>query len=154
MAVTDSDSLSGSLEIVGRPRAIKWSTPLEFIKFLTEIFRVKFPVNPGNKFIVTGPASPSPDDQFSLWAKSDKSGNPQGWWSFVRGQWRRFYTPIPGEIAWVYGDSTKPPDGWQFIDESIPGFPAGFVAQLKRQYYENPVSAGNYIYFAVRYIGY
>lgn len=152
MATTDFDTLRGRLKLTGRPANLCWGNPLEFIKLLTKLLSVEFPVNMDLKLIVVGHQTPSPDDADKMWAQTDTNGNPLGWFKKIKGQWRKFYTVVPGEVRWVIGNSATPPDGWQTIDESTPGLSPGLVSKIKSQYVSN--STGGYSYYAVRYIGY
>lgn len=154
MAIIDKDGLTGSLEIVGAPQAIKWGRPWEFIKFLVSALRVRFPVNKGLRFINIGQATPSPDDSDTMWAKSDKNQNPLGWFKLIKGSWRKFYTLPIGAVIEIIGDSAHPPEGFQVLDENVPGLGAALVTELKKEYTPNPNAPGTYIRFKVRYIGY
>lgn len=154
MAITDTDELVGKLEISGRPRDLCWGKPWDFIKSLTEIVRVRFPSGKGHALIVSSHETPSPDDVYKLWARFDKNRNPLGWFAHIKGKWRRFYTPAPGEVKWFIGDSANPPEGWQALTADAGGVNASIVAKLVPNYVENPNLPGTYIYFAARYFGY
>lgn len=152
MAANDFDTLEGKLEVVSRPATLCYGKPWDFVRSLIKILRVTFPVNRNNKFIVEGHETPGTDDIDTLWARFDPSRNPIGWFAFVKGQWRRFYTPVPGELRWVVGDSNTPPSGWVAITSTGSGVDQAILDELKSQYVE--ISSGRYSYYAVRYVGY
>lgn len=152
MANTDFDTLSGQLTIGERPTKLSYGKPWDFVKALTSILKVSFPVNRNNKFVVDGSEAPNVDDRDKLWARFNSSRVPMGWFTYVKGKWRRFYTPAPGEVRFVIGDSDHPPDGWQTINDDVSGIKRQILDKLKGEYVED--TPGHYIYFAVRYIGY
>lgn len=152
MAVTDFDTLVGELEISARPATLCYGRPWDFVSNLVKILTVKFPVNRNNKFIVSGPETPGTDDTDKLWAKFTRNRSPLGWWAFINGNWRRFYTVVPGEIRWIIGDSSDIPEGWVLVSSSTPGADSEVLTQLLSQFVEN--GSGGYKYFAIRYIGY
>lgn len=152
MASDEFDTLEGKLEIASRPATLCYGKPLTFIETLTKILRATFPVHNNHKFIVVGNEFPSTDDIDTLWARFDSGGNPMGWFAFIKGQWQRFYTPIPGEIRWIVGDSDNPPEGWKPIVEQGAGIDAAILAKLMLSYVE--ISVDRYSFFAVRYVGY
>lgn len=152
MAVTDRDTLEGELVEVGRPRNISWGKPEDFIALLIRILRVKFPVNQGVDFITKGFRTPSVDDRNRMWARTDKNGNPEGWFSFVKGKSRQWYDVAPGEVRWFIGHSSNPPAGWQVILPSVGGIPAAVVDSYVSRYVTD--DADGYISYAARYIGY
>ena len=154
MAVTDTDSLVGELELVTRPQNLCWGKPLDFVKTLIDIVKVKFPISRGNKFVVVGHETPGTDDVDKQWARFDQNRNPLGWHAFVKGQWRKYYTVVPGEIRWIIGDSDNPPSGWQLVDENISGLNINIVNKLKAQYVAFEGDPTRFMYFAVRYFGY
>ena len=154
MAITDTDDLVGKLEVSGRPRDLCWGKPWDFIKALTRILVVRFPARRGHSFVYSGSEAPSPDDVNLLWARIDKNRNPLGWFAHVKGEWQRFYTPVPGELRWIIGDSTNPPKGWQAVTADAGGVNPSILAKLTPNYVENPNNPGTYIYFAARYLGY
>jgi len=152
MAGEDFDTLAGKLEIASRPSTLCYGKPLEFIDKLVEIFRATFPVNKNHKFVVYGSGQPGVDDIDKLWAKFSSDGQPQGWFAFIKGTWQRFYTPVPGEIRWIVGDSNNPPAGWSPITGVGAKVTSAILAELTSHYVE--ISAGRYSYYAVRYVGY
>ncbi len=152
MAVTDKDTLVGSLEVTTKPYELCWGKPWDFVKQLVNILKVKFPVNQGNQFVVSGFNTPTTDDVGLMWARFDKSRNPLGWYGFVKGQWQKFFTLYGGEIRWIIGDSQAIEPGWQLIDTNTAGIDADVIVKIKSMYVER--SAGRYKYFAVRYVGY
>ena len=152
MAVTDRDSLEGELVVTGQPKSLSWGKPADFIALLVRILRVQFPVNQGVDFIVQGFKTPGVDDRHRMWARRDKNGNPDGWWSFIKGRQRKVYDVAPGEVRWFNGHSSSPPDGWQVITPEAGGMDAAVVASYVSQYVTD--GADGYIKFAARYIGY
>ena len=154
MAITEKDGLAGKLVPIGIPKDLQWSTPANFVNALVEMLRVVFPFSPVLKLIVTGHRQPSPDDIDTVWARTDRNGNPLGWHGFFDGQWRQFHTAAAGEVRWFIGSSANPPEGWQFIDEDASGITLDIVTKLKTEYVEHPTEDGQYVYYAARYIGY
>lgn len=155
MAATDFDYLDGKLEIFDRPATLRFGRPWDFVAALTRILKVRFPVGRNHKLTIVGTDTPSPDDTDKLWVKVDRERNPMGFYSFVKGQFRRYYSPAPGEIRWVWGDSNYPPDGWRVVDnDTAPQIPASVRNQLKVQYVPTPGDPLRYLYFAVWYAGY
>lgn len=152
MANTDFDTLIGELQISERPGSLCYGKPWDFVGILTKILKVSFPVNRNNKFVVIGHETPAIDDQDKMWARFTSSRVPLGWFTYVKGKWRRFYTAAPGEVRWFIGDSTKPPDGWQTIDENVSGISNAILDKLKILYVED--TPGHFVFFAARYIGY
>lgn len=152
MAVTDKDTLTGSLQIVSKPFELCWGKPWDFVKQLVNILKVKFPVNQGNQFIVTGWETPSTDDTGLMWARFDKNRNPLGWYAFIKNQWQKFYTTLNGEVRWVIGDSASIESGWVLIDNNTAGIDSDIVAKIMQDYVI--ITPGRYKYFAVKYVGY
>lgn len=153
MALTDFDTLVGELEIATRPATLCFGKPWDFVENLVKFLRVKFPVNRNNNFIVAGSETPSVDDTDKLWAKFSRNRSPLGWYAFISGKWRRFYTVVPGEIRWVAGDSENPPEGWAVVTQTSTGVTAAVWDEISKHYVDG-ANAGQYYYFAIRYVGY
>ena len=153
MGITDRDMLKGKLEVQGSPSSICWGKPAEFIKALTKVLTVKFPVNTNNDFVVVGHEPPSTDDKGRMWAKLSPSRNWLGWHAFIKGQWRRTYAYHPSQIIWMTGDSDIIPDGFQLVDASAPLHP-DVISSLTEQYVPFTAGGTRYRYFAVRFVGY
>jgi len=152
MAADEFNTLEGKLEIASRPSTLCFGKPLEFLENLTKYLRVSFPIFKTHKFVLVDTREPDVDDVDKLWARFDSAGNPQGWFAFIKGQWQRFYTVVPGEVRWVVGDSDNPPAGWQPIVEESGYINPAILTELMTHYVE--ISAGRYSFFAVRYVGY
>lgn len=153
MGLIDTDTLVGELEIVERPRELAWSKPLDFVKMLVKMLRVKFPVSRNNNFVISGDDVPGTDETGKMWAKFDAQRNPLGWWAFAKGKWRKFFTVGAGEVKWFIGDSSKPEDGWSVITgDNAPGISSGVLSKLLSMYVE--ITPGVYSYYAARYVGF
>lgn len=151
--ISDSDGLVGKLEMVSPPREIRWTDPLTFLQLILKIFRVRFPVRQNQNLVMFGSETPGVDDRDKPWAQIDQQGNLIGWQVFTKGAYRTFSSPEPGEVRWFIGDSTKPPKGWQVIDDDVGGLNNAVVTKLKQNYVPNISIPGAYIYFACRYLG-
>ncbi|HUS88779.1 MAG TPA: hypothetical protein VMW91_05315 [Desulfosporosinus sp.] len=152
MASNDFDTLEGQIVVSSRPATLCYGKPWDFINTLISILKVTFPVNRNNRFVVFGHETPGSDETNMMWARFDTSGNPTGWFAFVKGQWQRFYSPAPKEIRWFYGDSNSPALGWLPLLSTANGVSQAIVDKLLAQYVE--IVPGQYSYYAARYIGY
>ena len=63
MGLTDTDTLKGKITLATSPTSLCWGKPSEFVKKLTEILTVRFPVSRDNQFTVVGHQTPSLDDK-------------------------------------------------------------------------------------------
>lgn len=151
--ITAVDTLVGEITLENKPREICWGTPDDFLKLLTQVLSVRFPVNLANEFVVVGFQTPSPDDQGRMWARFDASRNWLGWHAFQKGNWRRVYEYRSDEIIWMVGDSRSIPDGFQLVDSGAP-LPTATIEHIKSFYLETNPGTGAYRYFAVRFLGY
>lgn len=154
MGLTDTDGLVGKLEIIDRPRNLQWGKPLDFLKAIVSILRVRFPINRNNDFILKGWETPSTDDIGRLWGKLDQSSNPLGWHAFIKGKWRKFYDFAPGEVRWFIGNSDNPPDGWEPLVTVDTGVSSAIQAKAQSLSLESPIGSGTYIWYPARYVGY
>ena len=147
--------VTGTLAI---DRSIKlpcWSNlvrPWEFIKKLQSVLKVEFLFSRGSELINHG--FPTPNiNPFRMWGRLDGNLNPLGWYAYIKGSWRNFYTDMTGQgsVRWITGDSNSPPDGWQPIRTGTTGIDSTIVASMVDQYVE--ISPGRYSYYAARFIG-
>lgn len=153
MGLTDNDTLQGKIEIATPPIRLCWGKPLEFVKSLTEILTVRFPVNQNNEFTIVGFETPSPDDRGKMWARFTASRNWLGWHAFIKGQWRRVYAYHQSEIIWMVGNSSNIPEGFQLVEPGVP-LPVSVITKIVSEYVETSPGSGTFNYFAVRFIGY
>lgn len=153
MSAGEFDYLTGKLEVVDKPVTLSWTNPLEFIERLKKIIRVKFPVNKGNDFIVSGWIVPSTDDTGRMWARFDQNRNWLGWFAFVKGKWRRVYNYRSDEIIWLVGNSNDIPEGFSLISNTSQ-LSLAIRNEILSRYVETSPGSGVYSYFAVRWIGY
>jgi len=154
MGLTDVDTLKGKIELETSPSNLCWGKPIDFVKKLTDILTVKFPVSLNNQFTVVGSETPSLDDKGKMWARFTKSRNWLGWHAFIKGQWRRVYEYLPSEIIWTVGDSRSIPDGFQLVEPGVP-LPADVIVKITSEYVPiTSASPAAFSYFAMRFIGY
>jgi len=154
MSIVKNDTLEGELILRENPEDLCWTTPLGFLKMIANLVTVRFPVNPGNKFIVSGRDTPGTDDIDKMWAREDSNRNFLGWFKFIKGKWRRVYGYNGDEAIWIIGNSGNIREGFQLLDASVPGLSGNILNKLLSQYVETSPGSGVYSYFAVRYIGY
>ena len=92
------------------------ATPAAFVKRLVQVLRVRvFPrENVGG--IIYGSSVPSESDKGRIWAKSDTSGNFEGFFAYSRERvgWHQYYN-LPTRTKLVYiGDKDNLPYGFIF----------------------------------------
>lgn len=154
MPVTNVDTLKGVLELTKTPAKFCWTTPLDFVKALIGMVIVKFPVNPGNNFIVQGFQTPGPDDVDKMWARFGRNREWLGWYAFIKSQWRKVYDYDLNDVLWRVGVSTDIPAGFQLIGPETPGIGEDNLEKIVGEYVETAEGSGVYSYFAVRWVGY
>lgn len=152
MASNEFDTLEGQLVVSSRPATLCYGKPWDFVQSLLKILKVTFPVNRNSKFIVVGHETPGSDDVTTLWGRFDTSGNPLGWYAYVKGKWQKFYSPAGGEIRWFVGNSSTPAAGWRPLLSTADGVSAEIIDKLTLQYVT--ISPGVYSFYAARYVGY
>lgn len=81
------------------------AAPLTVTELVTLLNALFLPVSVGNynAQIVTGSSTPGVGDQDKLWFRSDNSGNPLGFYTFVSGVWRPIYSGRLGQITMFSG---------------------------------------------------
>jgi hypothetical protein len=150
------DELKGNLDIKKLPADLCYGLPTEFVKKLQDILEPNILVNPGNKFVVVGHATPAPEDKGKLWIRTSRSGIFQGYFFYQDSAWERIHNYRPDEVIWMYGDSRVIPEGFQLIDSSS-NITSDIVDFIVKQYLKDQGASSPevtvYNYFAVRYLG-
>jgi len=145
-----SDVIKGAIKLNQLPDRLKYSSWIEFIKDLPNLLSVEVPTSVSG--VIVGSSYPTETDRDKVWYRRDSAGNLIGTYAFQAGSWRPLYQLAPGQILWLYGDSSDIPEGFIMIDVGDPRIPALVVNTLMPQYIPN--GSGGYEYFAVRWAGY
>lgn len=145
------DNIKGALKLTSAIDRQCFTSFTDFVEKLPSLLSVEVPASVSN--VVIGPSEPGQDDIDKLWLRRDNNGSFLGWYAFQNGNWNPFYNLVPGEVVWLVGDSTNPPDGFTVIDTGDPTIPAYIVTVLKGLYIPSVISSG-YAYYAARFSGF
>lgn len=146
-----TDSLLGTVKIIGLPEKECFKSWAEFVKSLPEHLAVQIPTGFGA--VIVSATQPDESQRDFLWVRRDNSGNFLGLYSFSGGSWKSIFL-VPSsqtQIVWLFGSSATPPDGFTVIVPGDSVISSTVVNILIGQYV--PPGVGPYSYYAARYSG-
>jgi hypothetical protein len=146
-----TDTIIGSLKLVGSPDKICPMTWDELLRSIPSLYAVDVPRNVTN--VTIGAVQPPESDNDNLWVRINSDGTFVGFYTFQTGAWRKAYQYTLNDVIWRWGNSASIEDGFKLIDQNS-ALPVPVIDKLMLDYVVDPVNPTNYIYFAVQFVGY
>lgn len=146
-----NDYLRGVVKIQNLPERAEFGSWLDVLQSLEKYLVIQLPQ--GVSGVVYSQEEPSDDLRGKIWIRLNGTAGIVGVYYYAKGAWKPMHNPPKGEIYWIYGDSSEPPDGFKAILEGDSYIDSATVTQLKNRYIQSADSS-NYIYYAARFTGY
>lgn len=143
--------IKGAVKVQSVPQDTCFDTFAQLLQSLGTYLTVEIPASSVSNVVISN-QQPGASDKGKLWVRLSNSGSFLGLYTYSGAMWNQVPAGAPGQVYWLIGDSSTPPDGFQFIDNSD----GTFTGPEYALFIINAILLGagpDYLYYPARYIG-